>query len=563
MNSAAKTTSSANSFAKATDNGNQTATTNARANATLGLTLSFKTTAAAHRGRSTTRNARSTPTRASGTNLIQNTTVDPSSDANAISSLMSGSITTMSPNAAASQPSACGDSTGTATAAMAAKLATDVANYASGKSAAPTAAKRTPLSAAHGDQGDQNGGGTDASVLAAAVSQAQATAKPSQPVAAAIVVNAPSTAVPAAAAVGNSAITAAPAVRFGNTAVATPTVPVGIPFSNTAPAAPVVDTAIKAAPAAFVVSTATKDAKAAAHGPASGTPSDKSAGVGAETTLPLMSEQVGPSTKDAKEAAPAKQTASANQADRGPNIKAGSPEDTANTQTSSDSAPQQAQAQTDSDAVTPAPTASAPTDSNHATARADALFPPSRFDAAGLSGAQTANGAPKIDGLPNFGFSAANTATPLAAAATPGSAAAAVPVVGLAVAIAARAQPGSNQFDIRLHPPELGRIDVRLDVDRNGQVTSHITADRADTLQLLQRQQPQLERALEQAGLKTADNGLQFTLRDQSFAGQNGSSGGDQQNAAQLVVSDAELAPIETTQIYSRLRLGGGIDIRV
>ena len=61
----------------------------------------------------------------------------------------------------------------------------------------------------------------------------------------------------------------------------------------------------------------------------------------------------------------------------------------------------------------------------------------------------------------------------------------------------------------------------RLDVDSSGQVTSHVTADRPETLHLLQSQQPQLERALEQAGLKTADNGLQFTLRDQSFAGQN------------------------------------------
>ena len=113
------------------------------------------------------------------------------------------------------------------------------------------------------------------------------------------------------------------------------------------------------------------------------------------------------------------------------------------------------------------------------------------------------------------------------AAATSASASgAAVPVAGLAVAIAARAQAGSNQFDIRLDPPELGRIDVRLDVDGNGQVTTHVTVDRADTLQLLQSQQPQLERALEQAGLRTADNGLQFTLRDQSFAGQNGTGNG-------------------------------------
>src|SRR4029077_2837999 len=90
------------------------------------------------------------------------------------------------------------------------------------------------------------------------------------------------------------------------------------------------------------------------------------------------------------------------------------------------------------------------------------------------------------EGLPNFGF-VANQAASTAAATTPGTAAAlTVPIAGLAVTIASRAQAGSNQFDIRLDPPELGRIDVRLDVDRNGQVTSHVTVDRPETLQLLQ-----------------------------------------------------------------------------
>ncbi|HXQ84855.1 MAG TPA: flagellar hook-length control protein FliK [Xanthobacteraceae bacterium] len=167
-------------------------------------------------------------------------------------------------------------------------------------------------------------------------------------------------------------------------------------------------------------------------------------------------------------------------------------------------------------------------------------------------------------GLPNFGIAATNAATAQTVAVAPGTApATAVPVAGLPIAIAARALAGSNQFDIRLDPPELGRIDVRLDVDSNGQVTSHVTVDRPETLSLLQSQQPQLERALEQAGLKTADNGLQFTLRDQSFAGQY-SGGNDTQPApAQLVIPDPDLPPVETTQIYSRSSLGGGIDIRV
>jgi flagellar hook-length control protein FliK len=150
-----------------------------------------------------------------------------------------------------------------------------------------------------------------------------------------------------------------------------------------------------------------------------------------------------------------------------------------------------------------------------------------------------------------------------AGATAAGSAAAAVPVAGIAVEIAARAQAGHNRFEIRLDPPELGRIDVRLDVDRSGHVTSRLVVDRAETLDLLRRDAPELERALQQAGLKTSDNGLQFTLRDQAFAGRDDEPAASE--AARVIVPDSELEPAATGPGgYGRaLRLGNGIDIRV
>jgi flagellar hook-length control protein FliK len=72
---------------------------------------------------------------------------------------------------------------------------------------------------------------------------------------------------------------------------------------------------------------------------------------------------------------------------------------------------------------------------------------------------------------------------------------------------------GKNRFEIRLDPPELGRIEVRLDVDRDGNVTSRLTVERVETLDLLRRDAAGLERALQDGGLKTTDNGLQFSLR--------------------------------------------------
>ena len=139
----------------------------------------------------------------------------------------------------------------------------------------------------------------------------------------------------------------------------------------------------------------------------------------------------------------------------------------------------------------------------------------------------------------------------------------AVPVDGLAVEIVSRAQDGLRRFEIRLDPPELGRIDVRLDVDEGGKVTSHLRVERSDTLDLLRRDAPQLERALQQTGLNT-DGGLQFSLRDRSFAHRD-QTPGDGTNATRLIIpEDDSIAAEAARRGYGRLvGLGGGVDIRI
>ncbi|HTP90869.1 MAG TPA: flagellar hook-length control protein FliK [Xanthobacteraceae bacterium] len=282
-------------------------------------------------------------------------------------------------------------------------------------------------------------------------------------------------------------------------------------------------------------------------------------------------DQDGPTAQDLKNDAKAtvssQTSASSDSGSTAPNPSAAPPGDNASAQVSGGNPTPQDQTRADTTAVVLEQTNSGvQADPDRSAPRADATTTTSTAGGAATAGQAGAN-AVKTDagGLPNLGVAAANIAAPSPTAPTAAVAnAAAVPVAGLAVAITARARAGANQFDIRLDPPELGRIDVRLDVDASGQVTSHVTVDRADTLQLLQSQQPQLERALEQAGLKTADNGLQFTLRDQSFTGQNNrNSGGTASVPAQLTIPDANLPPVQTTQIYTRWGLGTGVDIRV
>jgi flagellar hook-length control protein FliK len=140
---------------------------------------------------------------------------------------------------------------------------------------------------------------------------------------------------------------------------------------------------------------------------------------------------------------------------------------------------------------------------------------------------------------------------------------AAVPLNGLAVQIAVTALSGKSRFEIRLDPADLGRIDVRLDVDRQGRVTSHLTVEKPETLAMLRQDAPQLQRALQDAGLKTGDGGLQFSLRDQSSQQQNARDDTGGRHNQRLIVTEENI-PVAAGRDYGRiLGSNGGLDIRV
>ena len=486
--------------------------------------------------------------------------------ANAAATPVTSSNATVNPSAAQNAPAdpasaaAPADTTGGTALDAFAEAAATVVNDATANAATPDA--KTKTSSDNGDH--ESGSATDAG--AAAVTAA--TNVQAQPVAAAVVANAVINTPPPATAgaapdtvIGGSATAGAtPALPFADAK----TIASSQDASNTAAAsdANTVPTMQDLKDAAL-----TQDVKISAAGQ-----DTKAAAPAQDARIAVAAQDAKITTPTAKAATPAQgakatvsgkqtpSTGSSAPAANSSNADAASPADATDGQTWNGSAAPQGQARADSDTIITSQSGGS------AATRIDALASTPATDAGGSPAAQSGWNAAKsaTEGLPNFGI-VANQAAPTAAAAAPGTAAAAtVPIAGLAVAIASRAQAGSSQFDIRLDPPELGRIDVRLDVGRDGQVTSHVTVDRADTLQLLQNQQPQLERALEQAGLKTADNGLQFTLRDQSFAGQNGGSGGGAQpSPAQLVIPDADQPIIQATQIYSRAGLGSGVDIRV
>jgi hypothetical protein len=129
----------------------------------------------------------------------------------------------------------------------------------------------------------------------------------------------------------------------------------------------------------------------------------------------------------------------------------------------------------------------------------------------------------------------------------------------IAVHIAQAAQAGHKRFEIRLDPPELGRIEVRLDVARDGHASTHLVVERAETLDLLQRDARHLERALQNAGLTTGDGGLTFSLKDQGQAQK--ASAHDWSGGPEKPTEEAETA-VEEAQPARRLT-SLGLDIRI
>lgn len=85
----------------------------------------------------------------------------------------------------------------------------------------------------------------------------------------------------------------------------------------------------------------------------------------------------------------------------------------------------------------------------------------------------------------------------------------------MAAQIAQRFNEGSRVFDIRMDPPELGRVEVRLEVGKDNSVRAVLTAERTETLAELQRSARELERALTEAGLDVGEDALSFSLSDE------------------------------------------------
>jgi flagellar hook-length control protein FliK len=94
-----------------------------------------------------------------------------------------------------------------------------------------------------------------------------------------------------------------------------------------------------------------------------------------------------------------------------------------------------------------------------------------------------------------------------------------------------------TEIRIRLDPPELGDVDIHLQF-RDLRLTATVSAERSDTLDLLQRDARTLTRALREAGVELADSDLSF-----AYNGRNDQSDGGPYAQRTIVLPHALAAP--------------------
>jgi flagellar hook-length control protein FliK len=83
------------------------------------------------------------------------------------------------------------------------------------------------------------------------------------------------------------------------------------------------------------------------------------------------------------------------------------------------------------------------------------------------------------------------------------------------VNITRAAKAGLDRVTIQLRPEELGRIEIKLEMAKDGTVKAHIAAENPATLELLKSEARGMERALQDAGLRADADDLEFSLRGQ------------------------------------------------
>jgi len=145
-----------------------------------------------------------------------------------------------------------------------------------------------------------------------------------------------------------------------------------------------------------------------------------------------------------------------------------------------------------------------------------------------------------------------------------------VPAEQIAVNIKKAIGDGADKINIKLNPAQLGRVEVKLDIGQDGRISAMITAEKPETLDLLKNDVRGLDKALQEAGLKSDLDSFNFGLKKQAEG--QAEPGRDRQDSHAGKPSEGKDAPEEdldngilaNANVYGRnMATNGGVDIRI
>ncbi|MBE7638584.1 hypothetical protein GUA87_17135 [Sneathiella sp. P13V-1] len=120
---------------------------------------------------------------------------------------------------------------------------------------------------------------------------------------------------------------------------------------------------------------------------------------------------------------------------------------------------------------------------------------------------------------------------------------------------------GADKIKVQLHPAELGRVDIKLEIAQDGRILAAISAENQDSLDLLQQDSKLLEQALKDAGFDADGDSLSFSL-------QQGTDGEEMPTGEQVETANSE--PEEEISLETQLAAlsaqnatSGGLNIQV
>jgi len=136
-----------------------------------------------------------------------------------------------------------------------------------------------------------------------------------------------------------------------------------------------------------------------------------------------------------------------------------------------------------------------------------------------------------MSGSPSLSFgTTAQAANMITSATVAGQAHPATQLV--AATLTKSAKGGENStINLRLDPPELGNVSVRLSFGKDKAVKAHVTVEKPETFMMLQRESHMLERALQSAGLDTTQGqSISFELAQDNSAFRHNNNGESNDN---------------------------------